>query len=68
VTYPNERWKKFEVVSLLWVTYPIKKKCEVVSLLWVTYPIKKKCEVVSLLWVTYPNESGGLIMMGDLPR
>jgi hypothetical protein len=23
--------------------------------------------VVSLLWVTYPNESGGLIMMGDLP-
>jgi hypothetical protein len=52
VTYPNERWKKFEVVSLLWVTYPI----------------KKKCEVVSLLWVTYPNESGGLIMMGDLPR
>ena len=52
VTYPNGRWKKFEVVSLLWVTYPI----------------KKKCEVVSLLWVTYPNESGGLIMMGDLPR
>jgi len=52
VTYPNERWKKFEVVSLLWVTYPI----------------KKKCEVVSLLWVTYPNESGGLIMMGDLLR
>jgi hypothetical protein len=51
VTYPNGRWKKFEVVSLLWVTYPI----------------KKKCEVVSLLWVTYPNESGGLIMMGDLP-
>jgi hypothetical protein len=38
VTYPSERWKKFEVVSLLWVTYPVKKKCEVVSLLWVTYP------------------------------
>jgi len=33
------------------------KKFKVVSLLWVTYPVEeKKYEVVSLLWVTCPNE------------
>jgi len=53
VTYPNERWNKFEVVSLLWVTYPVKKKMW--SGLIVMGDLPKWKMMVWLWWVTYPN-------------
>ena len=77
VTYLYGRWKKYEVVSLLWVTYPSKN---MENDLIVMGDLPRKM-MVSLWWATYPNErwshcdgwpthmkGGGIIMMGDLPR
>jgi hypothetical protein len=52
VTYLNEEWKVYEVVSLLWVTYPKEKKSGLIIM--GDLPRWKM--------------KSGLIVMGDLPR
>jgi len=59
---PKERWSKYELVSLLWVTYPNGRwsHCD-------GWPTQQKWWSHYDGWPTQ-MEDDGLIMMGDLPK
>jgi hypothetical protein len=70
VTYPNEEWKVYKVVSLLWVTYPKEKKNGLIIMGDLPRERCKDFFKKNGLIVTgdLPRKNDGLIIMGDLPK